>query len=132
MCNEEYAAAIDKAVFPGMQGGPLMHTISAKAVCFEEALRPSFTEYNKQIVKNAKVLAETLTNNGIRLVSGGTDNHLMLIDLTNQHLTGLEAEVALGKAPALRSTRTRSRTRQRARLSQAVSVSAPRRSRHGA
>ena len=98
MCNEEYAAAIDKAIFPGMQGGPLMHTITAKAVCFEEALRPSFTEYNKQIVKNAKVLAETLMNNGIRLVSGGTDNHLMLIDLTNQHITGLEAEVALGKA----------------------------------
>jgi glycine hydroxymethyltransferase len=98
MCNEEYAQAIDKAVFPGMQGGPLMNVISAKAVCFEEALRPSFTEYNKQIVKNAKVLAETLINSGIRLVSGGTDNHLMLIDLTNQHLTGLEAEVALGKA----------------------------------
>jgi glycine hydroxymethyltransferase len=98
MCNSEYAQLIDKAVFPGMQGGPLMHTITAKAVCFEEALRPSFKEYNKQIVKNAKVLAETLMNNGLRLVSGGTDNHLMLIDLTNQHLTGLEAEVALGKA----------------------------------
>ena len=81
-----------------MQGGPLMHTITAKAVCFEEALKPSFKVYNQQIVKNAKVLAETLTNNGLRLVSGGTDNHLMLIDLTNQHLTGLEAEVALGKA----------------------------------
>ena len=90
--------AIDKAVFPGMQGGPLMHTIAAKAVCFEEALRPSFKEYNKQIVKNAHVLAETLMDNGIRLVSGGTDNHLMLIDLTSQNLTGLEAEVALGKA----------------------------------
>jgi glycine hydroxymethyltransferase len=98
MCNSEYAQLIDKAVFPGMQGGPLMHTITAKAVCFEEALRPSFKEYNKQIVKNAKVLAETLINNGLRLVSGGTDNHLMLIDLTNQHLTGLEAELALGKA----------------------------------
>ena len=98
MCNNEYAQAIDKAVFPGMQGGPLMHTITAKAVCFEEALKPSFKEYNKQIVKNAKVLAETLMDNGIRLVSGGTDNHLMLIDLTSQHLTGLEAEVALGRA----------------------------------
>jgi glycine hydroxymethyltransferase len=96
--KEAFAQPIDKAVFPGMQGGPLMHTITAKAVCFEEALKPSFKEYNKQIVKNAKVLAETLMNNGIRLVSGGTDNHLMLIDLTNQHLTGLEAEVALGKA----------------------------------
>jgi glycine hydroxymethyltransferase len=98
MCNSEYAQAIDKAVFPGMQGGPLMHTITAKAVCFEEALRPSFKEYNKQIVKNAHVLAETLLDHGLRLVSGGTDNHLMLLDLTAQGITGLEAENALGKA----------------------------------
>jgi glycine hydroxymethyltransferase len=98
MCNADLGVAIDKAVFPGMQGGPLMHTITAKAVCFEEALRPSFKEYNKQIVKNAKVLAETLMANGIRLVSGGTDNHLMLLDLTDQGITGLEAETALGKA----------------------------------
>jgi len=98
MCNNEYAQAIDKAVFPGMQGGPLMHTITAKAVCFQEALRPSFKEYNIQIVKNAKVLAETLMDNGLRLVSGGTDNHLMLLDLTAQGITGLEAENALGKA----------------------------------
>jgi glycine hydroxymethyltransferase len=98
MCNTEYAQTIDKAVFPGMQGGPLMHTIAAKAVCFKEALRPSFKEYNRQIVTNAKVLAETLSQNGLRLVSGGTDNHLMLLDLTDQHLTGLEAETALGRA----------------------------------
>jgi glycine hydroxymethyltransferase len=98
MCNADLGAAIDKAVFPGMQGGPLMHTITAKAVCFEEALRPSFKEYNRQIIRNAKVLAETLMNNGLRLVSGGTDNHLMLLDLTNQGITGLEAETALGKA----------------------------------
>ncbi len=98
MCNNEYAQAIDKAVFPGMQGGPLMNTITAKAVCFEEALRPSFKEYSRQIVKNAKELAGTLTDNGLRLVSGGTDNHLMLLDLTEQSITGLEAEVALGKA----------------------------------
>jgi len=98
MCNSEYAQLIDKAVFPGMQGGPLMHTITAKAVCFEEALRPSFREYNKQIIKNAKVLAETLMDKGLRLVSGGTDNHLMLLDLTDQGITGLEAETALGKA----------------------------------
>jgi glycine hydroxymethyltransferase len=98
MCNTEYAQAIDKAVFPGMQGGPLMHTITAKAVCFEEALRPSFKEYNKQIVKNAQELARTLIESGLRLVSGGTDNHLMLIDLTTQGITGLEAETALGKA----------------------------------
>jgi glycine hydroxymethyltransferase len=98
MCNNEYAQTIDKAVFPGMQGGPLMNTIAAKAVCFEEALKPSFKEYSRQIVKNAKVLAGTLTDNGLRLVSGGTDNHLMLMDLTTQGITGLEAEVALGKA----------------------------------
>jgi len=98
MCNAEYGQAIDKAVFPGMQGGPLMHTISAKAVCFQEALRPSFKEYNKQIIKNAKVLAETLMANGLRLVSGGTDNHLMLLDLTAQGITGLDAETALGRA----------------------------------
>jgi glycine hydroxymethyltransferase len=98
MCNADLGVAIDKAVFPGMQGGPLMHTITAKAVCFEEALKPSFKEYNKQIIRNAKVLAETLMNNGIRLVSGGTDNHLMLLDLTDQGITGLEAETALGKA----------------------------------
>lgn len=98
MCNNEYAQAIDKAVFPGMQGGPLMNTIAAKAVCFEEALKPSFKEYSRQIVKNARVLAETLTDNGLRLVSGGTDNHLMLLDLTGHGITGLEAEVALGKA----------------------------------
>lgn len=98
MCNADLGVAIDKAVFPGMQGGPLMHTIAAKAVCFEEALKPSFKEYNKQIIKNAKVLAETLMANGLRLVSGGTDNHLMLLDLTEQGITGLEAETALGKA----------------------------------
>ncbi len=98
MCNADLGVGIDKAVFPGMQGGPLMHTIAAKAVCFEEALKPSFREYNKQIIKNAKVLAETLMANGLRLVSGGTDNHLMLLDLTEQGITGLEAETALGKA----------------------------------
>lgn len=98
MCNADLGVAIDKAIFPGMQGGPLMHTIAAKAVCFGEALKPSFTEYNQQIIKNAKILAETLMANGLRLVSGGTDNHLMLLDLTEQGITGLEAETALGKA----------------------------------
>jgi glycine hydroxymethyltransferase len=98
MCNSEYAQAIDKAVFPGMQGGPLMHTITAKAVCFHEALRPSFTDYSRQVVKNAKTMADTLLGHGLRLVSGGTDNHLILLDLTEQKITGLEAEVALGKA----------------------------------
>ncbi|MDD1716026.1 MAG: serine hydroxymethyltransferase [Methanolinea sp.] len=98
MCNQEYAARIDKAVFPGMQGGPLMHTITAKAVCFKEALRPSFTEYSKQIIKNARTLADVLMDMDFRLVSGGTDNHLILMDLSNLGITGLEAEVALGRA----------------------------------
>ena len=98
MCGKEFAQAVDKAVFPGMQGGPLMHTIAAKAVCFKEALRPQFTDYNRQIVKNCRVLAETLMNGGLRLVSGGTDNHLLLIDLSKQGITGLEAENALGCA----------------------------------
>lgn len=98
LCDQENAVLVDKAVFPGMQGGPLMHTIAAKAVCFKEALRPSFKEYNRQIVKNARRLAATLTNSNLRLVSGGTDNHLMLIDLSDRGITGLEAETALGKA----------------------------------
>ncbi len=98
MCDEEYGQAIDKAVFPGMQGGPLMHTITAKAVCFKEALRPSFADYSRQIVKNSRAMAEVLEESGLRLVSGGTDNHLMLLDLTSLSITGLEAETVLGKA----------------------------------
>lgn len=98
MCNKEYATQIDKAVFPGMQGGPLMHVIAAKAVCFKEALKPSYRDYNRQIVKNARAMAATLADHGLRLVSGGTDNHLMLLDLTAQGITGLEAEEALGRA----------------------------------
>lgn len=98
MCDAENGPKIDKAVFPGMQGGPLMHIIAAKAVCFKEALRPSFREYNRQIVKNSQAMATVLADEGLRLVSGGTDNHLILLDLTNLGLTGLEAEVALGKA----------------------------------
>ncbi len=98
MCGKEFAQAVDRAVFPGMQGGPLMHTIAAKAVCFQEALRPGFADYNRQIVKNCRALAETLMEGGLRLVSGGTDNHLLLIDLSDKGITGLEAENALGGA----------------------------------
>ncbi len=93
--NEEHAKRINKAVFPGVQGGPLDHVIAAKAVCFYEALQPEFKEYARQIIKNAKVLAEELTSLGYRLVSGGTDNHLMLIDLTAKEITGKEAQHAL-------------------------------------
>jgi glycine hydroxymethyltransferase len=95
MCSEEWAARIDKAVFPGNQGGPLMHVIAAKAVCFKEALLPEFKEYQRNIIKNAQVLAQGLVDNGLRLVSGGTDNHLMLVDVRPKGLTGKDAEAIL-------------------------------------
>ncbi|GIV21677.1 MAG: serine hydroxymethyltransferase [Armatimonadota bacterium] len=95
LCRAEYAQAIDKAVFPGMQGGPLMHMIAAKAVCFKEALQPEFRLYQAQIRRNARALADGLARRGFRLVSGGTDNHLMLIDLRPQKLTGRKAQVVL-------------------------------------
>ncbi|UZW12502.1 serine hydroxymethyltransferase [Clostridium pasteurianum] len=95
ICKEKYAKELDKTIFPGMQGGPLMHIIAAKAVCFGEALKPEFKEYAQQVIKNAKVLAEELIKYGFRLVSGGTDNHLILIDLTNKNITGKDAEKLL-------------------------------------
>lgn len=95
LCTSEWANAIDKAIFPGIQGGPLMHIIAAKAVAFKEALEPSFKDYQTQIVKNAKTLAEELMARGYRLVSGGTDTHLMLVDLTPKGITGREAELLL-------------------------------------
>ncbi|MCP1663290.1 MAG: serine hydroxymethyltransferase [Methanocalculus sp. MSAO_Arc1] len=98
LCRKEDAQMIDKSIFPGLQGGPLMHVIAAKAVCFKEALKPDYKEYAKQVVKNAKVLADTLADNNLRLCSGGTDNHLVLLDLSDQGITGLEAEDALGLA----------------------------------
>ncbi len=98
MCKEEHAKAVDKWVFPGLQGGPHMHIIAAKAVCFKEAMTEEFKEYQKQIVKNAKTLAEELMKRGYRLVSGGTDNHLMLVDLRNKGITGKQAEEALERA----------------------------------
>lgn len=92
LCKEEYAKAIDKAIFPGIQGGPLMHVIAGKAVCLGEALKPEFKEYGKRVVENAQALANGLTKRGVKLVSGGTDNHLMLIDLSGTELTGKELE----------------------------------------
>lgn len=97
LCKEEYAKDIDKAIFPGLQGGPLMHVIAAKAVGFKEALTDEFMDYQQQIIDNAKTLAEELKSYGMRLVSGGTDNHLMLVDLNNMDITGKEAEEALDK-----------------------------------
>ncbi|MGB9892153.1 serine hydroxymethyltransferase [Thermodesulfovibrio sp. Kuro-1] len=98
MCKAQYAKAIDKTVFPGIQGGPLVHVIAAKAVAFKEALSEDFKEYQKKVIKNAKTLAEALKKKGFKLVSDGTDNHLMLVDLTNFNITGKEAEEALDKA----------------------------------
>ena len=98
LSKQEFAAAIDKTVFPGMQGGPLVHIIAAKAVCFLEASQPSFRDYARQIVANAKVMAETLAADGYRIVSGGTDTHLMLVDVFAKGMLGSEAEKALGEA----------------------------------
>jgi glycine hydroxymethyltransferase len=98
LCREQYAKDVDRTVFPGLQGGPLVHIVAAKAVCFGEALRPSFEEYAKQVIANAKVLAETLIAGGLRISSGGTDNHLMLCDVTSIDLTGKIAEKALDRA----------------------------------
>ena len=92
LCKQEYAKAIDKTIFPGMQGGPLMHTIAAKAVCFKEAMSEEFKEYIKQMLKNASVLADSFTAKGINVISGGTDNHMMLLDLRCKNITGKDAE----------------------------------------
>jgi glycine hydroxymethyltransferase len=98
LSKQEFAAAIDKVVFPGMQGGPLVHIIAAKAVCFQEAMQPEFQEYARQIVANAKILSETLAAQGFRIISAGTDTHLMLVDVFSQGMLGSEAEKALGQA----------------------------------
>jgi glycine hydroxymethyltransferase len=98
MCKEPYIKILNSRVFPGMQGGPLMHVIAAKAVAFKEALMPEFKEYQQQIIKNAQALAGQLKNEGFRLVSGGTDNHLMLVDLTSKGVTGKDAQEALDRA----------------------------------
>ena len=98
LCKEEYAKAIDKAMFPGLQGGPLMHVIAGKAVCFQEALQPEFKEYSHQIIRNAQAMAEALKKHDFELVSGGTDNHLVLVKLVNKGLTGKVAEKLLDEA----------------------------------
>jgi len=98
MCKEQFGKAVDKAIFPGTQGGPLVHVIAAKAVSFKEALTPEFKEYQQQVVKNARALSKVLVADGFRIVSGGTDNHLMLVDLTPKDITGKDAETALDAA----------------------------------
>ena len=98
LCRKEHAKSLNKAIFPGVQGGPLMHVIAAKAVCLKLAAEPAFADYQRQIVANAKRLAGSLSSNGFRLVSGGTDNHLLLVDVFSKGLTGKVAEAALGRA----------------------------------
>src|SRR5580700_1212432 len=98
LCKQDFATAIDKVVFPGMQGGPLVHIIAAKAVCFREAMQPDFRDYARQVVANAKVLADSLTAEGFRIISGGTDTHLMLVDVFCKGMLGSEAEKALDQA----------------------------------
>ena len=98
LCKEQYAKDLDRAVFPGVQGGPLMHIVAAKAVCFKEAMEPTFKDYQRQILANAQRLAASIASHGFRIVSGGTDNHLMLVDVFSKGVTGKAAEAALGKA----------------------------------
>jgi len=98
LCREKYAKDLDRSVFPGVQGGPLMHIIAAKAVCFKEAAEPAFVEYQRQVVKNAQRLAAALLAEGFRLVSGGTDNHIVLVDVFSKGITGKVAEKSLGDA----------------------------------
>jgi glycine hydroxymethyltransferase len=98
LCREQYAKDLDRTVFPGIQGGPLMHIIAAKAVCLKEAAEPAFADYQRQIAKNAQALAGVLSSSGFRLVSGGTDTHLMLVDVFSRGITGKAAEAALGKS----------------------------------
>jgi glycine hydroxymethyltransferase len=98
LCDRELASAIDAEIFPGMQGGPFMHIIAAKAVCFFEAMQPEFADYQKSVLDNARVLASELQRYGMRIVSGGTDNHIVLVDLSPQGISGKDAEEALGAA----------------------------------
>ena len=98
LCGKEYQKQIDSQTFPGIQGGPLMHVIAAKAVCFWEALQPEFKQYQAQVVTNAAALASGLANNGFRLISGGTENHLMLVDVGSRDMTGKECQTALDEA----------------------------------
>jgi glycine hydroxymethyltransferase len=98
LCRQKFAADIDRAIFPGGQGGPLMHVIAAKAIAFGEALKPSFKAYQKQVKDNAVALAEAVAAQGFRIVTGGTDSHMFLVDLRPKNITGKDAEIALGKA----------------------------------
>jgi len=126
LMKAEHEKAINSAIFPGLQGGPLMHVIAAKAVAFKEALSPEFKAYQQQVVRNAQVVAETLIQRGLRIVSGRTESHVMLVDLRAKGITGKEAEAVLGQAH-IPSTRTRSPTTRKSRWSPAACASARRR-----
>ena len=125
LCKEKYAKDLDKSVFPGVQGGPLMHVIAGKAVCFKEALTPEFKEYQNQIVKNAKVLAKELMNRGFKLVSGGTDNHLMLVDLTNKGVTGKDAEAMLDEVGITVNKNTIPFDKQKPNIASGIRIGTP-------
>ena len=125
LCKEEFKEKIDKAIFPGTQGGPLEHVIAGKAVSFKEALSPSFKKYQEQVVKNAKVLADELIKRGIKLVSGGTDNHLMLLDLSDRDITGLELETLLQKAHITTNKNTVPNEKRKAFVASGLRIGTP-------
>ncbi len=125
LAEEKYGARLDKGVFPGIQGGPLMHVVAAKAVALEEALRPDFKDYQKQVVLNARVLSEALMGHGFDLVTGGTDNHLLLMDLTRRNLTGLEAERALGRSGIVANKNAVPGDRQGPRITSGLRLGTP-------
>jgi len=125
LCDGDYASAIDKAVFPGLQGGPLMHIIAAKAVSFKEALQPDFKEYQKQVIENARTLGEVLKENGFDLVTGGTDNHLLLVDLRNKNLTGQEGEDVLERVGITVNKNTVPHDPQPARITSGLRLGTP-------
>ena len=125
LCKEEFKEKIDKAIFPGTQGGPLEHVIAGKAVSFKEALSPSFKKYQEQVVKNAKVLADELIKHGIKLVSGGTDNHLMLLDLSERDITGIELETLLQKAHITTNKNTVPNEKRKAFVASGLRIGTP-------
>lgn len=125
LCKEKYAKAIDKSLFPGSQGGPLMHVIAGKAQCFYEDLKPSYKQYILQVIKNAKALGEVLTDGGLRLVSGGTDNHLLLVDLQNLHVTGKEAEILLDEVAITCNKNTIPSDPQKANVTSGIRLGTP-------
>jgi len=125
LCKEQYAKAIDKAIFPGTQGGPLMHVIAAKAVCFGEALTDEFKAYQHQIVLNARALADQLVARGIKLVSGGTDNHLMLVDLTDRPMSGKKLETLLGQAHITLNKNTVPNEKRKPTITSGVRIGTP-------